>query len=1303
MANTDAGETSRQRPLEVTDALDFLSLVKVALQGTPDAYKRFVKLLRDCKSRSVGTEAVIENVSTLFKGHPNLIQGFNIFLPEGYQMGCTVDGLTITVTTPTSVITRIAKGNTTLDHAYNTTLDVLHAPNNDISMHVGGTSLQTPLAFTQYFRTHTAKDSAKYAKFLEALRLKASVAGESQDFSTSSDNNCASETEFLRRIARLSRDVPGIDREFLNFLPKGHPHRKVLRDLIASNQTTVNSSGGNMAHNLASAVDASVATKRKRSHTEIESERLSEGTYSRTVSAADESSRTDFSNAFLSAPPSLASNVTLEIPPTLLNTLPLLRYFTPTASIRPSQDDLFFSRVKAALGNQETYHEFLKLVNLFTQNVIDAAWLVRESRSFLGEGELLEQFKETLSWSNWAESAASVEHVWLKPRAVLDRPSIDQLNSRYGSYRKLPADEIGVPCSGRDDLCYSVLNDEWASQPTFATEDTVFQAHKKNVYEEALHRSEEERHEYDFYIFALERTIQLLETLNTKLGQLSSIARRDFRLQPNLDGYGKGIHLRVLKKLYGSSAGQAVYQELHKRPADAIPPVLERLKPKLMEWRRAQTAWDKIWRELDAQNYHKSLDHQAISFKVVEKKALTARSLVSQIEAANDEQVAAWRRASTSGSQRGGLKPQYQLEYAMDDLTILGDSLELSFSYLDHMSINAIEKNRIQTFLRTFISLFFVQELTTMDASCNPQNSDVDRDVLGDLRTIVSRQSSGSSREAISNASTFSDLSIRWSRRRYTFFCNTYFYALIRLIEITYSRLASFKMLSKSFDEETSESGLQPCVQNRYRELLILCKNLFSAELDQPTFEERLHSLFGLKVAYIMFTVDRVVGSLVKQAQHAISDTASQQLLHLLRRDRGISLLTAQDQMHARRNAESIVGPDENLFRIDWLPENRRITMQLLGKDDSGSTDCEVVTGRWQAYVTSFMKDERTIGLPASSHHRRPFLLRARRPLISPPRIATSGSLQVKICVRTYRLFFVSNTAESLLHLTSRQERADLHATLRARENKRRQWLRTFLEEGRIPARVRCDIDSRHCPAMMEEMSALASHLSASGSKWPVTPNAMGITSLARNQSGNAINSTPATVPTTASPSGTTAESQTTFVTAVRRLTRARQESKRISTRQTTAPMISTETVAVAWDEGTEGKLQFTEIWDEKAGAKPTNVLKCPFLGKCQGRTFHQVGLFDHMTSSHSNGFNPVNPGDRRRIRSRKTNIQDFWKIILPNLDLPYTLDVLQGIRSTLNIPPQVELTQKALPRLAVPQAERLTFNLQAGERVEFS
>ena len=55
--------------------------------------------------------------------------------------------------------------------------------------------------------------------------------------------------------------------------------------------------------------------------------------------------------------------------------------------------------------------------------------------------------------------------------------------------------EVNVRCSGRDEMCNSVLNDEWISQPTFASEDAGFVAHKKNLYEEALHRSEEERSE----------------------------------------------------------------------------------------------------------------------------------------------------------------------------------------------------------------------------------------------------------------------------------------------------------------------------------------------------------------------------------------------------------------------------------------------------------------------------------------------------------------------------------------------------------------------------------------------------------------------------------------------------------------------------------------------------------------------------------------------------------------------------------------------------------------------------------------
>jgi paired amphipathic helix protein Sin3a len=52
---------------------------------------------------------VIERVSTLFTGHPALIQGFNTFLPVGYRIECTLtpaaDAL-ITVTTPTGTMTQ---------------------------------------------------------------------------------------------------------------------------------------------------------------------------------------------------------------------------------------------------------------------------------------------------------------------------------------------------------------------------------------------------------------------------------------------------------------------------------------------------------------------------------------------------------------------------------------------------------------------------------------------------------------------------------------------------------------------------------------------------------------------------------------------------------------------------------------------------------------------------------------------------------------------------------------------------------------------------------------------------------------------------------------------------------------------------------------------------------------------------------------------------------------------------------------------------------------------------------------------
>ncbi len=65
--------------------------------------------------------------------------------------------------------------------------------------------------------------------------------------------------------------------------------------------------------------------------------------------------------------------------------------------------------------------------------------------------------------------------------------------------------------------------------------------------------------------------------------------------------------------------------------------------------------------------------------------------------------------------------------------------------------------------------------------------------------------------------------------------------------------------------------------------------------------------------------MDKVVGAIIKQVHAVIADSRSQELLENLKRERSLASFTSQDQINSRRSAEKILGPDENLFRIDWV------------------------------------------------------------------------------------------------------------------------------------------------------------------------------------------------------------------------------------------------------------------------------------------------------------------------------------------------------------------------------------------------
>jgi paired amphipathic helix protein Sin3a len=280
-----------------------------------------------------------------------------------------------------------------------------------------------------------------------------------------------------------------------------------------------------------------------------------------------------------------------------------------------------------------------------------------------------------------------------------------------------------------------VLNDEWVSHPTWASEEAGFVAHKKNSFEEVIHRCEDERHEYQIQLEGLARTIGILEPLATRLNEMPLGERAALRLRPDLGGQSRWIYMRTLKKVYGKDAGSEVYQALQEAPAVAVPVVLARLKQKNEEWRRAQREWSLTWRQVDARNFYKSLDHTGINCKQNDKKAITTKAFVTEIDSVRTEQEVQERQQLQQNRTR--VRPAcargslgYQLSYSFADSGVLCDALKLVYSYLDHnqATYSLPERRSVERFLRAFMPVLCMLPPAAFNAACGPPEIGVDDD-----------------------------------------------------------------------------------------------------------------------------------------------------------------------------------------------------------------------------------------------------------------------------------------------------------------------------------------------------------------------------------------------------------------------------------------------------------------------------------------------------------------------------------------------------------------------------------------------
>lgn len=700
----------------------------------------------------------------------------------------------------------------------------------------------------------------------------------------------------------------------------------------------------------------------------------------------------------------------------------------------------------------------------------------------LGNGELFDWFKGYVRY-NERDEILDVSSVVPQPKELNDA-------KRSGaSYRLLPPDYVQPPCSGRDALCYETLNDQWICHPTWASEDGGFVAHKKNQFEEAMYRCEEERYEFDLWIERNKSVIVRLEALAKKMNEMSPEEQKMFKLPGNQlsgtggddelyqggfgDGMSKVIYRQVIEKIYDGDRAREVIDSLHEYPSVTIPIVLKRLKQKDEEWRRSQREWNKAWREIDGKNFYKSLDHQGITFKTVDKKVLSSKNLIAEIEAVYRERHLQQRDAMPIGQKLAGAEAndsstaaasgKFHLQFSFSDRSILNNVKRLTMAYLEKGSqLSAGDLDRVQRFLSKVLKEFMSSKkhgkltvVPSADAAAVPGSGEGEE---GSGEAVPEKKQEngdmdvdGVAAAPAEHASTFLDKlngtsaangehqTIKVAAQaldRRSMYANTQYYLFFRYLQLAYSRLLKVRETAKSIstvavgfsklgkqkvaeslDLLTKREGVPVDVEDGdvYKAMLSLIEKVFEGYVDLAVFEEQARFWFGTS-AYVIYTVDKLFHSLCKQLVQIVTESRCIKLWTLYEMEQAAKEQGAQTSIKDgtyRQKADEAVEEDEHLFRIEFNLGLEMVTMELLGDEEQSEPgqqgDSEA---KWSDYIDNYVKLSTTD--PTIQPKTPVFLKRCMRKLPQSVPVFVINKLECKICVNTYKMFFVEHSEDSL-------------------------------------------------------------------------------------------------------------------------------------------------------------------------------------------------------------------------------------------------------------------------------------------------
>uniref|UniRef100_A0A8C6LU18 Paired amphipathic helix protein Sin3a n=1 Tax=Nothobranchius furzeri TaxID=105023 RepID=A0A8C6LU18_NOTFU len=859
---------------KVEDALSYLDQVKLQFGNQPQVYNDFLDIMKEFKSQSIDTPGVINRVSQLFKGHPDLIMGFNTFLPPGYKIEVQTNDL-VNVTTPVQPNTPVSSTPSSGPPPQNNQpVEFNHAIN-----------------YVNKIKNRFQGQPDIYKAFLEILHT---YQKEQRNAKEAGGNYtpALTEQEVYTQVARLFKNQEDLLSEFGQFLPDANSSVVSLSECTQKGKKSLMMGKG---HGM-----------------------------------------TEFSK------------------------------------LSTSTETMFFEKVRKALRSSEAYDNFLRCLHIFNQEVISRTELVQLVIPFLGKfPELFTWFKNFLGYRESSLGESSHAEILPKERSTegiameIDYASCKRLGS---SYRALPKSYQQPKCTGRTPLCREVLNDTWVSFPSWS-EDSTFVSSKKTQYEEHIYRCEDERFELDIVLENNLATIRALETVQRRLSRMSAEEQLRFRLDNTMGGSSEVIHRKAIQRIYGDKANDII-DGLKRNPAVSVPLVLKRLKMKEEEWKEAQRGFNKIWREQNEKYYLKSLDHQGINFKQNDTKVLRSKTLLNEIEMLYEDRQ---EQASEETATPPPSGPHMTLTY--DDSQILEDAAALIIHHVKRqVGIQKEDKFKIKQIIHHFVpDLLFARRGELSDLEEEEEEEEEDMETNQDSPKKPNGLP-GPSKSKLLFSNTAAQ-KLRGTDDAYNLFLvNNYWYVFFRLYHILCSRLLRiYGQAEKQIEQESRERewekevlGLKrdkndnPAVQLKMKEpmdvdvedyysvFLEMVRNLLDGNMEPAQYEDSLREMFTIH-AYVAFTMDKLIQSIVRQLQHLVTDdicvrVTDMYLSECANKATGGLVSTQTSRAAAegayQRKAEHLM-TDENCFKLMFVKNRGSVSLalELLDTEEENSDE----------------------------------------------------------------------------------------------------------------------------------------------------------------------------------------------------------------------------------------------------------------------------------------------------------------------------------------------------------------------------